>query len=176
MSSKFLFNYNPARVPCSFSICRVRSYVPLCILFILLGALLILLCALLCVLFILLYVLLCVLFILLYVLLCALLILPYVLLYVLLILPYVLLYVLLVLPYALLCVLLILPRVFPAAASSPSRGFIKRCEYHVPQNHAFLFQVDPVCHEEIDNPGDDNGSDQILRSFFHLLIDRKSVV
>ena len=126
MSSKFLFNYNPARVPCSFSACRVRSYVPLCILFILLGALLIL--------------------------------------------PYVLLYVLLVLPYALLCVLLILPRVFPAAASSPSRGFIKRCEYHVPQNHAFLFQVDPVCHEEIDNPGDDNGSDQILRSFFHLLI------
>ena len=170
MSSKFLFNYNPARVPCSFSVCQVRSYVPLCILFILLGALLILPYVLLCVLLILLCALLCVLFILLYVLLCALLILPHVLLYVLLILPYVLLYVLLVLPYALLCVLLILPRVFPAAASSPSRGFIKRCEYHVPQNHAFLFQVYPVCHEEIDNPCDDNGSDQILRSFFHLLI------
>ena len=170
MSSKFLFNYNPARVPCSFSICRVRSYVPLCILFILLCALLILPYVLLCVLLILLCALLCVLFILLCALLCVLFILLYVLLGALLILPYVLLYVLLVLPYALLCVLLILPRVFPAAASSPSRGFIKRCEYHVPQNHAFLFQVDPVCHEEIDNPGDDNGSDQILRSFFHLLI------
>ena len=170
MSSKFLFNYNPARVPCSFSICRVRSYVPLCILFILLCVLFILPYVLLCVLFILLYVLLGALLILLCALLCVLFILLYVLLCALLILPYVLLYVLLVLPYALLCVLLILPRVFPAAASSPSRGFIKRCEYHVPQNHAFLFQVDPVCHEEIDNPGDDNGSDQILRSFFHLLI------